>query len=217
MAAWSMPTGTHARAEGPRHHRRTAGPTGAHPGWKWSWEYVHPFGTFGTARTKHAVVMVEGAIVPADCRAGEEDNRHDENSAGDDHYPRRNLVKPRRSRCVGRRRRRAGRWGLNLGLRCLGHPSIMPTCAPAIKHRARGVASGFSAGTADQAEVPTVLVAQEPGKTQNDHRNEHDSRNDRHPGRCLVKPLRMFLRRHDRRRRDGRRRGRRLRCLAHAS
>jgi hypothetical protein len=132
MAAWSMPTRTHARAEGPRHHRRTAGPTGAHPGWKWSWEYEHPFGTFGTARTKHAVVMVEGAILPADCRASEEDNRHDENSAGDDHYPRRNLVKPRRSRCVGRRRRRAGRWGLNLGLGCLGHPSIMPTCAPAI-------------------------------------------------------------------------------------
>src|SRR6516225_1911464 len=126
MAAW-----THARAEGPWHHRAT-GPTGAHPWWKRSTrEDVHPFGTFGTARTIHAVVRAERMIMPRDRGAGEEDDRHDENRAGDNHHPRRSLVEPRMFQCVGRRRRWPGR-RLELGLGCLGHPSIMPTRAPAI-------------------------------------------------------------------------------------
>jgi hypothetical protein len=61
------------------------------------------------------------------------------------------------------------------------------------------------------------LAAQEPGETQNDHSNEHDSGNDRHPRRCLIKPLRMCWRRSDGRRRNRRLRNRRWTCLAHAS
>jgi hypothetical protein len=142
VTAWAART--HARAEGSRHHR-TAGPTGAHAGWKWSWEDDHPVGTFRTARAKHAVVMTEGLIMPGDEGAGEEDNRHDENRACDDYHPRRGLVEPRMLRYVQRRRRRAGRWRLDLWLGCLGHPSIMPTRAPVIKHRAQGVAERLAA------------------------------------------------------------------------
>jgi hypothetical protein len=140
----AMTARTHARAEGSRHHR-TAGPTGAHAGGKWSWEDDHPVGAFRTARTKHAVVMTEGLIMPGDEGAGEEDNRHDENRAGDDYHPRRGLVEPRMLRYVQRRRRRAKRRRLDLGLRCLGHSLIMPTRAPVIKHRAPGVAERLAA------------------------------------------------------------------------
>jgi hypothetical protein len=42
--------------------------------------------------------MAEGLIVTGDGGAGEEDNRHDEDNAGDDHDPCRNLVEPRRPR-----------------------------------------------------------------------------------------------------------------------
>jgi len=133
MAAWT--TGTHTRAEGSRHHR-AAGPTGPHARGKWSWEDDHAFRTLRTAGAKHPVVMTERVILPGDEGAGEEDDRHDENSAGDDHHPGRSLVEARRLHCV-RRWRRAGGWRLELGLGCLGHPSIMPTRAPAIKHRAQ--------------------------------------------------------------------------------
>ena len=222
MAAWrtTWSARTHTRAEGPRHHR-TAGPTGAHPRWQWSTrEDEHPLGTFGTARTKHAVVRAERVITPGNGGAGEEDNRHDENRAGDDHHPRRSLVEPRRlrhgRRCVWRWRR-AGVRRLELGLGCLGHPSIMPTRAPAIKRRADGVADPLSAATRNRGDPATGLVAQEPGETQNDHGDEHDSRNDRHPGRGLINPLGVWLWRQDGRRRDRRRRNRRRGCLAHAS
>lgn len=131
MAAWT--TGT-ARAEGSRHHR-AAGPTGPHFRGKWSWEDDHAFRTLRTAGAIHPVVMTERVIMPGGEGAGEEDDRHDENSAGDDHHPGRSLVEARRLQCV-RRRGRAGGWRLELGLGCLGHPSIMPTRAPAIKHRA---------------------------------------------------------------------------------
>jgi hypothetical protein len=96
VTAWAtVPARTHARAEGTRHHRRTAGPTWTHTGWKWpTWEDEHPVGAFGTLRTKHAVVMVEGAIMPGDRCAGEENNRDDENRAGNNHHPRRSLVEP---------------------------------------------------------------------------------------------------------------------------
>ena len=155
MAAWpTWSARTHTRAKGPRHHR-TAGPTGAHPRWQWSTrEDEHPFGTFGTARTKHAVVRAERVIMPGDRGASEEDNRHDENRAGDDHHPRRSLVEPRRLRYGRRRvrrRRRAGVRRLELGLGCLGHPSIMPTRAPTIKRRADGVADPLSAATRNPA------------------------------------------------------------------
>jgi hypothetical protein len=144
----AMAARAHTRTVGPWHHRRTARPAGAHAGRKWSArEDEHPFGTFGTARTVHAVVMAEeGLIMPGNCRAGEEDNRHHENRAGDNHHPRRSLIEPRRLRHMRRRRRRAGgRRRRELGLGCLGHPSIMPTRAPTIKHRARAVADTLSA------------------------------------------------------------------------
>ena len=98
MAAGTTgPARTHARPEGPWHHR-TAGPTGAHARWKWPREHEHSPGrrTFRTARTKHAVVMAEGLIMPGDCGASEEDDRHNENNARHDHHPRCNLVEPRR-------------------------------------------------------------------------------------------------------------------------
>lgn len=176
MAAWT--TGTHARAEGSRHHR-TAGPTGAHAGGKWPREDDHPF---GTSRTIHAVVMTERVLAAGGEGAGEEDHRHDKNSAGDDHHPGRGLIEPRMVGLARRRRGRAEGWRLDLGLGCLGHPSIMPTCAPPIKYRAPGVASC----DADPAVAPNVLVAQEPGETQNHHGDEQNSGDDRHPGRCLV-------------------------------
>ena len=40
--------------------------------------------------------MTERVIMPGDEGAGEEDDRHDENSAGDDHHPGRSLVEARR-------------------------------------------------------------------------------------------------------------------------
>lgn len=223
----AMTPGTHTRAEGPRHHR-TAGPTRAHPRRNWSTrEDEHPLGAFGSARTKHAVVRAERVIMPGDRGASEEDNRDDENRAGDDHHPRRSLVEPRglgRVRRCGRRRRRAGVRRLELWLGCLGHPSIMPTRAPAAKRRAHGVADPLPAqlnalppAAGESGRAATGSVAQEPGETQNDHGNEHDARNDRHPGRRLINPLGVRLRRQERCRRDRRRRNRRLWCLAHAS
>ena len=144
MAAWTTGSArTHTGAEGTWHHRST-GPTGAHARGKWSGEDDHSFGTSGTAGTIHAVVMTERVIMPGDEGTGEEDDRHDENRAGDNHHPRRSLVEPRMFQCVGRRRRWPGR-RLELGLGCLGHPSIMPTRAPAINGRADGVADPLSA------------------------------------------------------------------------
>jgi hypothetical protein len=142
----AMSARTHTRAEGPRHHR-AAGPAGPHAGWKWPRDNDHPFGTSWAARTPHSVVRPEGALTPGDKGAGEEDNRDDENRAGDDYHPRRDLVEPRRLGCVRRRgrRRRAGVRRLELGLGCLGHPLIMPTSAAAIKRRAHGVADPLSA------------------------------------------------------------------------
>jgi hypothetical protein len=83
------------------------------------------------------VVVTERVIMPGDESTGEEDDRHDENSAGNDHYPGRSLIKTRRLRYARRRRRAGGRRRLKLGLGCLSHPLIMPTGAPAIKRRAR--------------------------------------------------------------------------------
>jgi hypothetical protein len=90
-------TGT--RAERSWHHWRAAGPTGGHAGRERSRENERPTGrTLRAARTEHAGVMTEGTIVPTDHRANEEDDGHDENNAGDDDYPRRNLVEARRPR-----------------------------------------------------------------------------------------------------------------------
>jgi hypothetical protein len=134
----AMAARTHTGAEGSWHHR-PAGPPGAHTRGKWSGKDDHSFGTAGTAGTVHAVVMTERVILPGDEGAGEEDHRHDENRAGNDHYPGRSLIKARMLRCARRRRRRraGGRRRLELGLGCLSHPSIMPTGAAAIKHRAQ--------------------------------------------------------------------------------
>jgi len=95
VATWTTgPAGTHTGAEGPRHHR-AAGPTRAHAGRKWSWENDHSLGPAGTAWAVHAVVVTERVIMPGDECAGEEDDRHDENRAGDDHYPGRSLIQTR--------------------------------------------------------------------------------------------------------------------------
>lgn len=137
MAAWTTGSArTHTGAEGTWHHRPT-GPTGAHARGKWSGNDDHSFGTAGTAGTIHAVVMTEWVIMPGDERTGKEDDRHDENRAGNDHYPGRSLIKTRMVRYARRRRRAGGRRRLELGLGCLSHPLIMPTGAPAIKHRAQ--------------------------------------------------------------------------------
>ena len=139
MGAWTTGSArTHAGAEGTWHHR-AAGPTGTHARGEWSRKDDHSFGTSGTAGTIHAVVMTERVIIPGDEGAGEEDDRQDENSAGNDHYPGRSLVQTRRFRHArrGRRRRAGGRRRLELRLGCLSHPLIMPTGAPAIKHRAQ--------------------------------------------------------------------------------
>jgi hypothetical protein len=137
MTAW--PTGsarTHTGAERTRHHRPT-GPTGAHARGKWSGKDDHSFGTAGTI---HAVVRTERVIMPGDEGTGEEDDRDNENSAGDNHHPGRSLIKTRMLRYARRgrrhrRRRAGGRRRRELGLGCLSHPLIMPTGAPAIKHR----------------------------------------------------------------------------------
>ncbi len=98
MAAGATgPAWSHARSEGPGHHR-SAGPARAHAGWKWSGEDERSAGTFGTAGSEHAVVMAEGLVMAGDCGAREEDDRRDENKARDDNYPRRSLVEPRRPR-----------------------------------------------------------------------------------------------------------------------
>jgi hypothetical protein len=134
MAAWTTGSArTHTGAEGTWHHRPT-GPTGAHARGKWSRKDDHSFGTSGTTGAIHAVVMTERVILPGHERTGEEDDCHDENSAGNDHYPGRSLIKTRMVRYA---RRRTGRRRLELGLGCLGHPLIMPIGAPAIKHRAQ--------------------------------------------------------------------------------
>ena len=142
-------TGTHVRAPGP---------TGAHARGKWSTREGRPLprpgrggvgttGALGAVRTEHAVVVMAIVVVmPGDRSAGEEDNRHHENDAGDDHHPGRSLVEPRRFCYVRqRRRRRADGRRRDLGFGCLGHPSIMPTSAPTIKHPAHGVADESSA------------------------------------------------------------------------
>jgi hypothetical protein len=97
MATWTTgPARTHTGTEGAWHHRAAGpGPPGAHARWKWTWrEDDHSFGTAGTVGTKHAVVMTERVITPGDESTGEEDDRHDENRAGDDHDPGRSLVEP---------------------------------------------------------------------------------------------------------------------------
>jgi hypothetical protein len=38
------------------------------------------------------MVLAEGVVMPGDRGTGEEDDRHHENDAGDDHHPRRDLV-----------------------------------------------------------------------------------------------------------------------------
>jgi hypothetical protein len=133
-------TGTHVRAPGP---------TGAHARGKWSTREGRPLprpgrggvgttGALGAVRTEHAVVVMAIVLVmPGDRSAGEEDNRHHENDAGNDHHPRRYLIEAGMRCCMwGRswmwRRRRAGRRRLDWGLGCLGHVSIMPRHGPTI-------------------------------------------------------------------------------------
>jgi hypothetical protein len=59
------------------------------------------------------VVIVIRLVMPGDRSAGEEDNRHDENDAGNDHHPRRGLVKP--GRLCHRQRRRVDRLDRGFG------------------------------------------------------------------------------------------------------
>jgi hypothetical protein len=142
---------THAGATGTghhRHHRRTAGPTRTHArGRRSTREDEQPLsgswrraaGTARTAGTEHAVVvMAIWLVMPGDCGAGEEDNRHDENNAGDDHHPCRNLVEPGRL-CYVRRRSRVSGSRLDRGFRCFSHLLIMPRLETTIKRPAHEV------------------------------------------------------------------------------
>jgi hypothetical protein len=207
-----------AGAERSRHHRRAAGPTGAQARGKWStrkdrpWSRRRAVGTIGTERPVHAVVVLL-LVMPGDCGAGEEHNSHHEDDARHDHHPRRHLVQPRvqcrvrERRCSWRRGWARGRLDRRFG--CLRHVLIMPTQGPAINNRARE-------SHAEATEL-AVLRPEHPGEFQNDHGDERDSRNDRHPGRYLVEPFRIRCRCDDGRRRSGRWRNRRLGCLAHTS
>jgi hypothetical protein len=79
----------------------------------------------GGTRGEHAMVVIAIRLVmPGDCSAGEEDNRHDENNAGNDHHPRRSLVESGR---LCRRRRRRGVRGdrLDRGFGWFSHLLIM--------------------------------------------------------------------------------------------
>ena len=133
------------RAEG--RDRRTTRPTGAQDRRKRpAWEEGRPLArrwslrTLGTKRGEHAMVMAM-VVMDRDRCAGEEDDRHNENDAGDDHHPRSDLVKPRRPCSLQMlwRRDRGGR--LHVGFRYLGHLSIMPTHVPVIKPRLQQVTS----------------------------------------------------------------------------
>jgi hypothetical protein len=147
-AVTTRTAGTAGTAGTEGRHRRTTGPTGTHARGKWSTRKNRPlsrrraFRTFGTERAKHAVVMVM-MVVDRDGGAGEEDHRHHEDDAGNDHHPCRNLVKPRGPCSIQalRRRKRARGGRRDLGFRCLGHVSIMPTLAPVIKHCVQQVAN----------------------------------------------------------------------------
>jgi hypothetical protein len=78
------------------------------------------------------MVVAVGLIVPGDCGAGEEGNRHDENDASDDHNPRRGLVEPGTRRHV-RRRSRVGGGRLDRGFWWFSHLLIMPRQGTPIK------------------------------------------------------------------------------------
>jgi hypothetical protein len=207
VTAWTAGT---TRAEGGQ--RRTTGPTGAHArGKRSTWEERWPLSrrkasrTLGTERAEHAMVVAM-VVMDRDCGAGEEDNRHHENDAGNNHHPGRDLVQPRRPRSERMRWRRRDRGGRrDLRFRYLGHLSIMPRQLPAIKHCLAHV-----------ARRRFVLAAEGPDEPQDNHRDQGDSGNDRYPGRGLVEPF-MFGWRRGQRRRGWRRRNRRLSCLAHAS
>jgi hypothetical protein len=123
------------RAELPR----ATGPTGADTRGKRSPGKHRPLPgrwTVGIEWTVYAVVVV---VMPADCSAGEEDNRHHEHGACDDHHPRRGLIEARvrhgGQRRGSMRRRRGARRRLDRGFGCLGHASIMPRHGPAINQR----------------------------------------------------------------------------------
>jgi hypothetical protein len=78
------------------------------------------------AVTDHVMVVIAIRLVmPGNCGAGEEDNRHDENNAGNDHHPRRSLVEPGRL-CHRRRRRGVRRDRLDRGFGWFSHLLIMP-------------------------------------------------------------------------------------------
>lgn len=130
------------RAEG--RHRRTTRPTGAqHRRKRSTWEERGPLArrwSFRTKRGEHAMVVAM-MVMDRDCGAGEEDDRHNENDAGDDHHPRSDLVKPRRPCSLQMRWRRDRGGRLHVGFRYLGHLSIMPTHVPVIKPRLQQVTS----------------------------------------------------------------------------
>jgi hypothetical protein len=88
------------------------------------------------------VVIAIGLVVPGDCGAGEEDNRHDENNASDDHHPRRSLVEPG-SLCHVRRRSRVSGGRLDRGFGWFSHLLIMPRHRTAIKRSAHKVTVNY--------------------------------------------------------------------------
>jgi len=115
---------------------------------------------------------------------------------------------------------------IGLGARVLGscldnaqaRPDHQLTASVSLTFKPRGADRTFAPVARSASGRPlTALAAERPGEFQNDHGDERDSRNDRHPGRYLVEPLGMWCRRYGGRRCGGRRWDRRLSCLAHTS
>jgi hypothetical protein len=118
-----------------------AWPTGPHARRIWSRRAVGPLPgpgrrTVRTLRTEHAgVMLLKGQAVPGNCRAREEDHRHHEHRACDDHHPRCDLIKPGGLRRIRRHMwwwRRLVRVRLGQRFGCVAHSSIMPRQGPLI-------------------------------------------------------------------------------------
>jgi hypothetical protein len=170
------------------------------------------------------MVVAVGLVVPGDCGAGEEDNRRDENDASDDHDPRRGLVEPGTLYHVRRRSRVGGR-RLDRGFWWFSHLLIMPRHGTPIKRCTHSHCElpAEQDGAARRRQhrsgrEPTVLAPERTDQPQDGQDDEDEPRDDRHPCRSLVEPVRRWRRRRrDGRRRGGRRLNRRFGCLAHGS
>jgi hypothetical protein len=221
--------GTHA---GSGHHSGTAGSAGREARCPRPTRNDNPSPGSGrrTTRGEHAVVLVAIAVaVSRDRGTREEDDRHHKNDSGDDHYPRRDLVKPagpsqggRRCRMVWRTgwwRSRSGRRRRRRRFRCFGHALIMPSGRSAVHGSAMKIVyAGHEKSKLRPTGSVVLAAAQECANGKQDGRDdEHDPGDDRDPRRDLEEPFGLFVRRRDRWCRGGSRRDRGSWCFTHAS